>query len=258
MNLDELTIKEIKNKIKSFDDVSQQLLKELQTDSRKGVQKIAQRIEKKRAKEKQAKEKYEKMRVYEKKKLADGYDLICGIDEAGRGPLAGPVVAGAVILSEDTYLAGLDDSKKLSEKKREELFDLIYKQAQAVGVGIVEQSRIDEINILQATYEAMKKAISNLNITPNYLLIDAETIPQVDLPQKKKKKGDSKSVSIAAASIIAKVTRDRILVEYDEQYPEYGFAGHKGYGTQAHRQALKEFGPCPIHRKSYKIVQKHM
>ena len=258
MNVEQLTIKEIKTKIKNLDDVSQPLMHQLKADSRKGVQQIAQKIERTRAKEKEARQKYQEMRFYEKKKLANGYDLICGIDEAGRGPLAGPVVAGAVILGEETYIPGLDDSKKLSEKKREELFELIYEQAQAVGVGIVEQSRIDEINILQATYEAMVQAVSELDLAPNYLLIDSETIPQVDLPQAGIEKGDSKSVSIAAASIIAKVTRDRMLVEYDEQYPEYGFAQHKGYGTKTHREALEQFGPCEIHRKSYKIVQKHL
>ncbi|MBM7555323.1 ribonuclease HII [Halanaerobacter jeridensis] len=258
MDLEQLTIKEIKNKINNLNNISQQLMQQLKADSRKGVQQIAQRIERKKAKAQAAKEKYQEMRKYEKKKLADGYDLICGIDEAGRGPLAGSVVAGAVILGTDTYIPGLDDSKKLSEKKREELFDIIYQKAEAVGVGIVDQDRIDEINILQATYEAMTEAVDDLGVQPNYLLIDSETIPQVDIPQAGIEKGDSQSVSIAAASIIAKVTRDRMLVEYDEQYPEYGFAGHKGYGTKSHRQALEKFGPCDIHRKSYQIVQKHM
>ena len=258
MNLSQLTIKEIKERIKKIDKVSSNLMKQLSSDERKGVQKIAQMIEKKRAKAREAKEKYEEMLFYEKKKNSEGYDLICGLDEAGRGPLAGPVVAGAVILGDDTYIPGLDDSKKLSEKKREKLFDEIYQQAKAVGVGIIKQERIDKINILEATYEAMQEAITKLEIEPEYLLVDSETIPKVNIPQAGIEKGDSQSVSIAAASIIAKVTRDRILVEYDKEYPEYDFAQHKGYGTKSHRQALEEFGPCDIHRKSYQIIQKYI
>ncbi|MFO7818892.1 MAG: ribonuclease HII [Halanaerobacter sp.] len=257
MKVDELTIKELKEKIKDINEVTPGLMTKLKSDSRKGVQKIAARIERKRVRAQEAKEKYEKMSRYEKKKLDQGYDLICGIDEAGRGPLAGPVVAGAVILGTDTYIPGIDDSKKLSAQKREELFDIIHQKAKAVGVGIIRQPRIDKVNILQATYEAMTVAVSNLDSAPDYLLVDSERIPQLDIPQAGIEKGDSQSVSIAAASIIAKVTRDRILIDYDQEYPEYGFAQHKGYGTQAHRQALEEFGPCEIHRRSYKIVQKY-
>lgn len=189
------------------------------------------------------------MREYE-----DTYDactFICGIDEAGRGPLAGPVVAAAAVLSKDCQILYLNDSKKLSEKKRELLFDEIREKAVAYGVGIVSPQRIDEINILQATYEAMRQAISQLSIVPEILLNDAVTIPDVDIMQVPIIKGDAKSVSIAAASILAKVTRDRMMVEYDKLYPEYGFAKHKGYGTAAHIAALKEFGPCPIHRRTF-------
>lgn len=176
---------------------------------------------------------------------------ICGIDEAGRGPLAGPVVAGAAILPVDCEILFLNDSKKLSEKKRDLLFDEIKEKAVAYGIGIVSPQVIDEINILQATYEAMRQAISQLNVIPEILLNDAVTIPGVDIMQVPIVKGDAKSVSIAAASILAKVTRDRMMLEYDQIYPEYGFAKHKGYGTAAHIAALKEYGPCPIHRRTF-------
>lgn len=193
-------------------------------------------------------ERLEKMRAYE-----DQYPgmIVCGIDEAGRGPLAGPVVAGAVILPPDCQIPYLNDSKKLSEKKRELLFDEIREKAVSYGVGIVSSGRIDEINILQATYEAMRQAIEQLKVKPRILLNDAVTIPMVDITQIPIVKGDAKSVSIAAASILAKVTRDRMMAEYDTIFPEYGFGKHKGYGTAAHIQALKEHGPCPIHRTTF-------
>ena len=191
----------------------------------------------------------EAMREYE-----DTYDAcayICGIDEAGRGPLAGPVVAAAAVLPKDCQIFYLNDSKKLSEKKRDLLFDEIKEKAVAYGIGIVSPQVIDEINILQATYEAMRQAISQLNVIPEILLNDAVTIPGVDIMQVPIVKGDAKSVSIAAASILAKVTRDRMMMEYDQIYPEYGFAKHKGYGTAAHIAELKEYGPCPIHRRTF-------
>ena len=191
----------------------------------------------------------EAMREYE-----DTYDAcayICGIDEAGRGPLAGPVVAAAAVLPKDCQIFYLNDSKKLSEKKRDLLFAEIKEKAVAYGIGIVSPQVIDEINILQATYEAMRQAISQLNVIPEILLNDAVTIPGVDIMQVPIVEGDAKSVSIAAASILAKVTRDRMMMEYDQIYPEYGFAKHKGYGTAAHIAALKEYGPCPIHRRTF-------
>ena len=189
------------------------------------------------------------MKEYEKK--YQDYSYICGIDEAGRGPLAGPVVAGAVILPRDCEILYLNDSKKLSAKKREELYDEIIDKAIAVGVGMSSPARIDEINILQATYEAMRFAIQNLKTAPDILLNDAVTIPGVTIRQVPIIKGDAKSVSIAAASIIAKVTRDRLMVKYDEIMPEYGFAGNKGYGSAAHIEALKKYGPTPIHRNTF-------
>lgn len=196
----------------------------------------------------------EKARIEELKKYEkeySEYEYICGIDEVGRGPLAGPVVAGAVILPKDCDILYINDSKKLSEKKREELYDEIMEKAVAVGIGYASCERIDEINILQATYEAMREAISNLKVKPDILLNDAVTIPLVDIKQVPIIKGDAKSISIGAASIIAKVTRDRLMVAYDEVFPEYKFASNKGYGSAAHIAALKEVGPCPIHRKSF-------
>lgn len=187
--------------------------------------------------------------AYEREYAA--YQAICGIDEVGRGPLAGPVVASAVILPKDCDILYINDSKKLSEKKREMLFDEIMEKAVAVGIGIVGPERIDEINILQATYEAMREAISKLAVQPDVLLNDAVKIPGVDIPQVSIIKGDAKSASIGAASIIAKVTRDRMMVQYDSIFPEYGFAANKGYGTAVHIAALKELGPTPIHRRSF-------
>ncbi|HIR97420.1 MAG TPA: ribonuclease HII [Candidatus Merdisoma faecalis] len=208
-----------------------------------------QREQRRQEKLKAERERLEGMRVYERRYRERG--TLCGIDEVGRGPLAGPVVAGAVILPEDCEILYLNDSKKLSEKKRELLYDEIMEKAIAVGIGAVSPERIDEINILQATYEAMRIAISRLSVRPDLLLNDAVTIPQVDIPQVPIIKGDAKSVSIAAASIIAKVTRDRMMVQYEDLYPGYEFASNKGYGSARHIAALKEIGPCPIHRRSF-------
>ena len=186
------------------------------------------------------------------RKLYDlGFNNICGVDEAGRGPLCGPVVAAAVILPKDCIIEGVNDSKKLSEKKREMLYDEIIKNALAVGVGMCDQDVIDEINILNATKKAMCEAIDNLKEKPDYVLIDGNQKIDIKFPQDIVVKGDSKSESIAAASIIAKVTRDRIMLEYDKKYPEYGFAKHKGYGTKAHIQAIEKYGITPIHRISF-------
>ena len=194
-------------------------------------------------------ERTKRMKAYEREYECLG--LICGIDEVGRGPLAGPVVAGAVILPKDCDILYLNDSKQLSEKKREELFEVIMEKAVSTGLGFVTPQKIDEINILQATYEAMREAISGLTPQPDVLLNDAVTIPGVKIRQIPIIKGDAKSVSIAAASIIAKVTRDRLMVEYDQMFPEYGFASNKGYGAAAHIEALRKYGPTPIHRKSF-------
>lgn len=198
-------------------------------------------------------ERLETMRIYEKEYASCKH--ICGIDEVGRGPLAGPVVAGAVVLLSDVQILYLNDSKKLSERKRELLYDEIMEKALAVGIGMASPARIDEINILQATYEAMRAAIEEvekkLGTKPEVLLNDAVTIPEVSIRQMPIVKGDAKSVSIAAASIVAKVTRDRMMVEYDKVLPGYDLASNKGYGTKAHIAALKELGPTPIHRASF-------
>ena len=195
------------------------------------------------------KERVEALKAYEKEYAVFG--AVCGIDEVGRGPLAGPVVAGAVILPPDCTILYINDSKKLSEKKREELYPVIMEQAVSVGIGMVSPQRIDEINILQATYEAMREAIHNLSVTPDILLNDAVTIPEVGIRQVPIVQGDAKSISIGAASIVAKVTRDRLMIAYDKQMPEYGFASHKGYGSAAHIAAIRKYGPSPIHRRSF-------
>ncbi len=218
-------------------------------DGRSGVKNLIERYRKKQEALAAERERLYAMRSFERR--YDEYGLICGIDEAGRGPLAGPVVAGAVILPRDCEILYLNDSKKLSAAKREALYDEIMDKASAVGVGTASPARIDEINILQATYEAMRDAVAKLGVEPGILLNDAVTIPGILVPQVPIIKGDAKSVSIAAASIIAKVTRDRLMVQYDEILPGYGFAQNKGYGSKDHIEALKRLGPTPIHRQSF-------
>ncbi len=227
----------------------EQFIKEYGSDERSGVISLVNKA--KKAMEALDKEilRTEGLKKYEYEYAEYGY--VCGIDEVGRGPFAGPVVACAVILPANSNILYLNDSKKLSEKKREELYDVIMKEAVAVGIGMRDAARIDEINILQATYEAMREAISNLKVKPDVLLNDAVTIPGVDIKQVPIIKGDAKSVSIAAASIVAKVTRDRMMVEYDKEYPGFDLASNKGYGTQKHIDALKIQGPTPIHRRSF-------
>ena len=226
-----------------------ELIEEWSGDPRSGVQTLVAGARRRLEKLKEERERLEKMRFFEHKYEHLGY--VCGIDEAGRGPLAGPVVAGAVILPRDCEILYLNDSKQLSEKKREQLFDEIMDKTVAVGVGIVGPARIDEINILQADYEAMCEAVGKLSVVPQILLNDAVKIPQVLIPQVPIIKGDSRSISIAAASVIAKVTRDRLMVEYDDLFPEYGFASHKGYGSAGHIAAIRKYGPCPIHRRTF-------
>jgi ribonuclease HII len=244
------SIAEIKNEFLQADEAMlPQLFQLYAEDGRSGVVGLISNYQKKLQKLKQERERLAGMRVYEQEYAHLGY--VCGIDEAGRGPLAGPVVAGAVILPPDCEILYLNDSKKLSEKRREELYEEIKEKAVAWAVGMASPARIDEINILQATYEAMREAIGKLNPSPAVLLNDAVRIPDVTIPQVPIIKGDAKSLSIAAASIMAKVTRDRLMKEYDILMPEYGFAGHKGYGSAAHIEALKQYGPSPIHRKTF-------
>ncbi|MBR5578243.1 MAG: ribonuclease HII [Lachnospiraceae bacterium] len=236
-----------------FSEAKTDLLKELilqyEKDERLGVKKEIEKAYKRIEKLEEERKRTRLLWSYERE--YSSYSSICGIDEVGRGPLAGPVVAGAVILPKDCDILYINDSKKLSEKKREELYEEIMEKAVAVGIGYASPERIDEINILQATYEAMREAINNLSVAPDILLNDAVTIPKIECRQIPIIKGDAKSISIGAASIIAKVTRDRLMTEYDKVFPEYGFASNKGYGAVAHIEALKKYGPTPIHRRSF-------
>lgn len=246
----EKKISEIKAEFEAADEkLRSSLYEKYAADTRAGVQNLILKYRRQEEKLQEEIQRTEAMSRFEKEYAHCG--LICGIDEVGRGPLAGPVVAGAVILPKDEQILYLNDSKKLSEKKREELYDVIMEKAVATGIGIIGPARIDEINILQATYEAMRMAIGNLQVQPGILLNDAVTIPQVTIQQVPIIKGDAKSVSIAAASILAKVTRDRLMVEYDKVLPGYDFDGNKGYGSAAHIEALKKLGPTPIHRRSF-------
>ena len=220
-----------------------------EADERKGVMALIKKYQKQEQMLKDETKRVEKLCAYEKEYAK--YQHICGIDEVGRGPLAGPVVAGAVILPKDCRILYIDDSKKLSAQKRESLYDEIMTEAVSVGIGIVSPARIDEINILNATYEAMRDAVSQLGVRPDILLNDAVTIPGIEIRQIPIIKGDAKSISIAAASIVAKVTRDRLMEEYDKILPDYSFASNKGYGAPIHIDALKKVGPSPIHRKSF-------
>jgi ribonuclease HII len=222
------------------------LWRALEGDPRKGVRGLCDRLVRRRNSELRACEREERMRRSEVELWAQGSEFVAGIDEAGRGPLAGPVVAGAVILPRDLSIRGIDDSKKLTAAKREELFELIVRDAVSVGTGIVSEGVIDEINILRATHRAMREAVAGLDVTPSHVLVDGDPIPALDLPQTAIHQGDSKSTAIAAAS--------RLIVELDARYPGYGFARHKGYGTREHISALMRLGPCEIHRRSFRIV----
>lgn len=244
------SINEIKKEFEQADNQSlSSLYARYADDNRAGVVSLIAKYKKQEEKLEAEKKRMENMYIYERK-YAD-FLYICGIDEVGRGPLAGPVVAGAVILPKDCDILYLNDSKKLSEKMREELYGEIMEKAVATGIGMVGPQRIDEINILQATYEAMRMAIGNLKVRPDLLLNDAVTIPEVNIRQVPIIKGDAKSASIAAASIIAKVTRDRLMVQYEDVLPGYGFASNKGYGSAVHIQALQKMGATPIHRQSF-------
>lgn len=248
--MEEKKIGQIKEELKETKDSAlMDFIAQYAADERPGVVKIVEQAKKRYTKLEAEIARIENLKKYEKEYEACGY--ICGIDEVGRGPLAGPVVAGAVILPKDCDILYINDSKKLTAAKREELYDIIMEKAVAVGIGMASPQRIDEINILQATYEAMREAISKLSVRPDILLNDAVTIPGVSIRQVPIIKGDAKSISIGAASIVAKVTRDRLMVEYDSILPGYGFASNKGYGSAEHIAALREIGPSPIHRASF-------
>lgn len=249
--MNEKKITEIQKEYKEASiDLLPDFIQEYINDGRPGVSKIIGQAQRRMEKLRLEKERIEGLKEYEYK-YWEKYDYIGGIDEVGRGPLAGPVVTACVILPKDCDILYINDSKKLSATKREELYEEIMEKAISVGIGAASEERIDEINILQATYEAMRQAISEMKVGPEILLNDAVTIPGVSLPQVPIIKGDAKSITIGAASIIAKVTRDRLMVEYDSIYPEYHFASNKGYGSSEHIEALKKYGPCPIHRRSF-------
>lgn len=246
----------IKNNLSTITTMEDSYVISLKKDTRQGVQKLLVQLEKRLENEVQLKEKYQQMQEFEKKCYAKGHFLIAGIDEVGRGPLAGPVVAAAVILNEEHQILGLNDSKQLSEKKRQKLAEEIKKHARAIGIGIVSPEEIDRINIYQASKQAMIQAVQQLAIQPEHLLIDAMTL-DFPLPQEKIIKGDARSVSIAAASIIAKVYRDQLMKDYHEIYPHYHFDKNAGYGTKEHLEGLAQYGSTPIHRKTFAPVKNY-
>jgi len=250
--MDNLKIKDVKDKISDLD-VKEALsyLNYLKNNYQIKIDKLIEIYEKKMEKINNEYERLDKMMYYEHLAYKHNFNVICGIDEAGRGPLAGPVVAAAVILPKGKVILGVNDSKKLSAKKRDELYDVIVQESVSYGVGIIDEKVIDKVNILNATKKAMRIAVESLKNKPECLFIDSERLEDVKIKQKSIVKGDTLSISIASASIIAKVTRDRMMEDYDKEYPIYGFAKHKGYGTKEHIQAIKENGICPIHRISF-------
>ncbi|MFS1518356.1 ribonuclease HII [Bacillus sp. SCS-151] len=252
--MNKLTVKQIKQILDGTTNIEDPIIKKCEDDDRKGVQQLLTRWLKQQEEHHTQQQLFIEMSTYEKSLYKQGYNSIAGIDEVGRGPLAGPVVAAAVILPKDFYLPGLNDSKKLSFKKREYLYDYIMEHAVTTSVGIVSAQKIDEINIYQATKYAMKQAIEDLNVQPDFLLIDAMEL-STDLPQLSIIKGDSKSIAIAASSIVAKVTRDRIMINLAEEFPQYQFEKHMGYGTKEHMTALQQFGVTREHRKTFSPVR---
>ena len=236
---------------KNGPEIDAEIKQALSLDTRVGVRKLYSRVCRRWALDNQEKVRLEKMKLYEREAWEKGFKLVAGVDEVGRGPLAGPVLAAAVILPQEVSINGINDSKKLSPAKRDILFEEVKKQAVCWSVGIATVAEIDRLNILQASLLAMQRAVYSLNNSPEYVLVDAVQIPEVSLPQLPIIKGDGKSISIAAASIVAKVTRDRMMERFDREYPQYGFAGHKGYGTPGHLKALKVNGISPLHRRSF-------
>ncbi|TCO79968.1 ribonuclease HII [Marinisporobacter balticus] len=252
MTFETMKVKEINTLISGMDiEEALKYMSLLVGDRRESVKKIGNKLEKRYGKILNEKKRVQKLWTYENDLIRAGYKMIAGIDEAGRGPLAGPVVAAVVILPQNIFIEGINDSKKISIKKREELFKIITDKSLSIGVGIIDHSTIDRINILNATKLAMKEAVEKLSIFPQYLLIDAVKLTDIDIKQTAIVQGDSKSISIAAASIVAKVTRDKIMDQFHEIYPQYGFIKHKGYGTKDHYEHIKNYGLSPIHRKSF-------
>ena len=254
--MEKRSIKEVKMLLEEIKSLSDERLTELRSDERKGVQDLIAKFERQFAKKAERAAQFDKMQSFERAAQQKGYRMIAGIDEVGRGPLAGPVVAAAVILPEGMEDIGLDDSKKLSAKKREEIFEMIKEQAVAIGIGIVDAFTIDKINIYEASKVAMKRAIELLPEQPDYLLIDAMKL-DTGIPEEGIIKGDAKSISIAAASIVAKEVRDQMMKDYEQLYPGYGFAQNAGYGTKAHIEGLEKLGPTPIHRMTFAPVKEY-
>ncbi|KAB2337491.1 ribonuclease HII [Cytobacillus depressus] len=255
--MEKLKIREIEERLANETDRNSDFIKSLPNDERKGVQLLLKKWHSKLDLEEKAYEKHIEMTFFEEKYRSEGFKLIAGVDEVGRGPLAGPVVAAAVILPSDFYLPGLDDSKKLSVQKRDEYYDVIINKALAYNIGIIEVKEIDQINIYEAAKKAMLTAINGLKMNPDYLLIDAVAL-NTPYPQESIIKGDARSVSIAAASIVAKVTRDRMMIALGEQYPAYGFCKNMGYGTKEHLSAIQVSGITPHHRKSFAPVKEYI
>ncbi|MFC5734969.1 ribonuclease HII [Cytobacillus gottheilii] len=251
------SIAEIKNRLINVQEENDPYLKQLSMDERKGVQSLISAWHKRRALEKKEHDKFKEMTFFEEKYHSQGYELIAGVDEVGRGPLAGPVVAAAVILPADFYLPGIDDSKKLNEQKRLSFFHAIMEQAEAVSIGVIEVEEIDMINIYEASKKAMITAVGTLKTKPDFLLIDAVKL-DVPYPYEAIIKGDGRSISIAAASIVAKVTRDNMMKALDEQHPGYGFASNMGYGTKEHLQGIETHGVLHIHRKSFAPIKEYL
>ena len=253
-NFSGMTLAQIRTYVKSTESLDETSLHALEQDGRVGVRALAEQVRKRRKAQAREKARLERMLALERKLRARGMEHIAGVDEAGRGPLAGPVVAAAVVLPPNTLIPGLNDSKALSEKRRESLFKIIHEVALAIGVGKASPQEIDKYNIRNATHRAMCKALDALGMAPDRVLVDGNAVPRSPFPEQAIVGGDRASLSIAAASVIAKVTRDRLMIAYDVQYPDYGFAAHKGYGSADHLAALRKHGPCPIHRQSFKGV----
>lgn len=251
MKIKKMSLKKLQSLIAEMGpEIYPEVIRTLGADPRGGAQKLVKYCQARLEEWERERERIARMYSYERQLWAMGYKMVAGLDEVGRGPLAGPVVAAAVILPSELVLPGIDDAKRLSPRRRQELYQLVRENAISVGVGMVHPDGIDEANVMLATYKALIKAVNNLSVAPDYLLIDGLHLPNVTQPQAPVVGGDTQSCSIAAASIVAKVLRDEYMIEMDRQYPEYGFANHKGYGTAEHRAALEKYGPCPIHRKA--------
>jgi ribonuclease HII len=250
----DLSVAEIRRRWVETDETpSPQLLSKLRRDPRSGVRRICRLLEKRRDAEKEERQRLAAMLHFEKVLWASGLERVAGVDEAGVGPLAGPVVAAAVVFPPETEIAGIDDSKRLDARKREKLETVIRDRAAGVGIGVAEVDDIDRLNVYRASLLAMRRAVEALPESPQHVLVDAREIPDLDIPQNPFDKGDGLNFSIAAASILAKTHRDRHMEELDRRWPEYGFARHKGYATEEHREAVRRHGPCPVHRRSYGV-----